>query len=526
MTSNPEDIIQNIRTEFEMLLEFVTGESARVATAYRIESGLLKRLLNMGRQLLALFFVMRSQQASREPLVLKDGPILCHHSDKVRTYFSVFGKLSIVRPYFYQQGHGGRTPLDAELSLGADCYSDLLRDMSESLGVQMAYNKSGGVMNRFLDINVSTRVFKKMMAEDGEDVEAYYEQKPAPAAKSEAEILVIQADGKGVPMILETPAKSQVRLGKGQKRGKKKEAIVTSVYTIAPAVRTPEAVVASFFAQEPAPKAQKVADQRPKPKNKHVWATLDGKDTALERLHKQVEPRQGSHILHKVALSDGCEALQDRIQKRFPNFTLVLDFVHANEYLWKVANSLLGESDPRRSAWVAEKTLHMLSGRLSQIIADFRQTANQQKTNIAQGEILTKTAHYFERNSPYMDYSTYLANGWPIASGVIEGACRHLVRDRMELSGMRWSQTGAESLLRLRAVAENEDWEAYHLFRMRVRHKRLYATPFPGQTLPEQALPEPAGRGQPASQQVSKLAPINQVAPNDPSGYYELPLAV
>jgi hypothetical protein len=102
---------------------------------------------------------------------------------------------------------------------------------------------------------------------------------------------------------------------------------------------------------------------------------------------------------------------------------------------------------------------------------------------------LLKTAGYFERNLPYMDYHVYLANGWPIASGVIEGACRHFVKDRCELSGMRWTQDGAEHLLRLRAVAENDDWDAYHRFRKRQRHMRLYQCPFPeSETLEMQAL--------------------------------------
>jgi len=88
-----------------------------------------------------------------------------------------------------------------------------------------------------------------------------------------------------------------------------------------------------------------------------------------------------------------------------------------------------------------------------------------------------------------MDYRTYLKNGWPIASGVIEGACRHFVKDRCERSGMRWSQSGAENLLHLRAVAENDDWDAYHDFRRRKRHSRLYGTPFPDQpALENQAL--------------------------------------
>jgi hypothetical protein len=519
MTSNPQEIIQDIRTEFELILEFVTGDEAQVSTAYQIECGLLKRLLSMGRQLLLLFFIMRSRNASRDPIVLEDGQELPHHDEKERTYFSIFGKLPLERPYFYRRGSGGQILLDAELSLGSDQYSDLLRDMAEHLGVYMAYNKSANILKRFLAISLSTRVFEKMMAEDAQDVEAYYEQKPAPTPDTEAEILVIQADGKGVPLILEAPAEPQVRLGKGQKRGKKKEAMVTSAYTIGRALRTPKEVVDSFFKRETDVSVRKMTSKRPKPQNKHVWATLAGKDAALDRLMKYVAPRLGSHIADKVALCDGCEPLQARIESRFPDFSLILDFIHAHEYLWKVANRLWGETNPQRTEWVTEKTLHMLSGQTQQIITEFRQLAQQKERTKAQQEILSKTANYFKRNLPYMDYPTYLANGWPIASGVIEGACRHLVKDRMELSGMRWSLEGAESLLHLRAVAENDDWDAYHLFRMKQRHQRLYATPFPDQTLFAQTLP--SYRSTTDRETVSAFA-----SPSNSSRYCELPLAV
>ncbi len=109
----------------------------------------------------------------------------------------------------------------------------------------------------------------------------------------------------------------------------------------------------------------------------------------------------------------------------------------------------------------------------------------------AQRTQLTKTANYFERNLAYMDYPTYLKNGWPIASGVIEGACRHFVKDRCELSGMRWERAGVENLLRLRAVAENDDWDDYHHFRKRQRHLRLYHSPYPEQSPAEFQALEP-----------------------------------
>lgn len=478
MTFNSQDIIQEVRAKFEMMLDFVTGPEAQTATVDHIERCLFRRLLSLGAQLLLLFFVVRSQNCSRETVQKEDGQELPYHAERKRTYFSIFGKIPLWRPYFYQ-AEVGEAPLDAELSLGSDRYSDFLREMTEYLAVYVPYGKDTDLLDRFFDLHLSTRVLQQIIDADAVDVEAFYAQKPPPTPDEEAEILVLQADGKGVPMVLEAPAEPRVRLGKGEKRGHKKEAIVTTVYTIACAPRTPEEVVAGLFCQDE--NAPSRASPPPRPQNKHIWATLDGKDVALDRLTKQVAPRQGNHIQHQVALCDGCEALQSRIAARFSDFTLILDFIHPHEDLWEVANSLLGETNEQRAEWVAAKTLQMLSGETEQVITEFRRLAQQPKRSASQREKLTKTANYFERNLPYMDYPTYLAKGWPIASGVIEGACRHFVKDRFELSGMRWIQKGAENLLHLRAVAENDDWDAYHNFRKRQRHTRLYDIPFPDQ---------------------------------------------
>jgi len=512
MTFNSQSIIHNIRKELDRLIDFVSGEQAQTATADHIERTLFKEMLKLGAKLLLLFFVIRAQTSSREPIQMEDGQELPYHSEKKRDYLSIFGKIPFWRPYFYKTGSQGQSPLDAELSLGADRYSDFLREMTEYLGVYVAYNKAAEIVDRFLGIGLSTRVLQKTIGEDTVDVEAFYAQKPPPSPSTEAEVLVIQADGKGVPMVMETPAEPRVRLGKGQKRGRKKEAIVTTVYTIGCIPRTPEQVVASFFHQEQRSDLKPTTSKRVRPQNKHIWATLDGKDIALDRLAKQVVPRQGHHILHKVALCDGCEALQTRIEARFPDFNLILDFVHANEYLWKVANSLLGENNEQRTEWVADRTLQMLSGETKRVIAEFRSRAQEKSCTSAQREKLTKTANYFERNLPYMDYPTYLRKGWPIASGVIEGACRHFVKDRFELSGMRWSQEGAENLLHLRAVAENDDWDEYHDFRKRHRHARLYEIPFPEQVyLEDQILDLEALSNSPACSDYETLPVIATV---------------
>jgi hypothetical protein len=469
------------------------------ATADQVERGLFRRLLDLGARLMLLFFALRSEAALRGEYQTAAGARLPYWAEHRRQYFSIFGKLAFWRPYFYRAGTGSASPLDQELALGDDCYSDLLRELAEYLGVGSTYAKVADGFERLLGLALSTQAISDMVAEDAREVEAFYTQQAPPAPASEATILVIQADGKGVPMVRETPAEPKVRLAKGDKHCHKKEAIVTGLYTIAPHPRTPAEVVASLFHPElrPAP----AAARRQGPQNKQLWATMDGKDAALDRLAAQMTGREGPHIQQRVALCDGAEALQERIQQRFPSFTLVLDFIHADEKLWDVANSLFGETSAQRAPWVETQTLDLLADRGPQVISELRRLAHAAEATASQQSVLTQVANYLEHNLPYMHYDQYLAQGWPIASGVIEGACRHLVKDRCELSGMRWTKDGVESLLRLRAVAENNDWTAYQGFHQQQRHQRLYGLPLPAQdTLENQALagPEPPPQTPPA----------------------------
>ena len=157
-----------------------------------------------------------------------------------------------------------------------------------------------------------------------------------------------------------------------------------------------------------------------------------------------------------------------------PTFTLVLDFIHAYEYLWKAANILYDEADPLRIEWVEAQTKTMLAGTTSQVVALLRSLAlDVSATHQAK---LVGIANYFERNLPYMNYDVCLRQGLPIASGVIEGACRHIVKDRMELSGMRWSQHGAEQLLRLRCVHQNGHWDTFWEYHRALRRQLISAT--------------------------------------------------
>jgi len=228
MSSNSAQIIQQIDHDFKNLVEYVTGEGSRSRTAHEVERTLFRQLLALGAQLLRLFFVQRAAVRPSEP-VAPDGTRLTYQEKRSTTYFSVFGKVQFRRHYFHWPGQKGVSPLDAELSLPSRCYSDLLRDWAEYCTTNESYDESNRVLKRILGFSISKQALETAVQEDAVDVETFYGQKAPPFPETEGSILVIQADGKGVPMVRDEPMDQPARRGKGQKRTKKKEAVVTAI---------------------------------------------------------------------------------------------------------------------------------------------------------------------------------------------------------------------------------------------------------------------------------------------------------
>jgi hypothetical protein len=467
-------IIQELRADFESLITMVTHPEVATATLDQMERSVFRRVLRLGRQLLQLFLATRVEAEAHTPQRSEAGQVLPYHSQQPASYFSVFGKLTFRRAYFYRAGQSC-CPLDAALSLPARCYSDFLMELAGLLAVDGVFEKGLEVVTKFLGFDLPKLALETWVREESALVTAFYDQKAPFAGESEGSILVAQADGKGVPMVRSETAKTSVRRGKGDKKTRKKEAVATALYTIAPFRRTPQAVVDAFFqTEQPA-----TAPQRPTPCHKQVFASLNGKAWTLERLRERVGQREGRHLRARVALTDGARALQHQMQAKFPGFTLVLDIVHVAEYLWKAGTALYGETDPQRGTWVKAQLLDILSSRVDRVVHRLEEQAGELRKTSQARKVLQQVANYLRRNRDYMNYAIYLRRGWPIGTGVIEGVCRHVVKDRMELSGMRWTVAGADALLALRAVNENGDWEEFHAFRRARCHEELYGTPLP-----------------------------------------------
>jgi hypothetical protein len=480
MSFNSEPIVQQMQTDFHNLIAYVTGPDARTQTAYTVELTLFRRLLALGAALLRLFFLCRAAERPPAPLLAATGQPIPYHDRRTIHYTSVFGKLAFARHYFYTSDAVGICPLDADLSLPPCCYSDLLREWAADGFSDGTYRASSTTIERLLGLTLGCQALETIALLDALDVTAFYDQAlPNTPALLPATLLVAQADGKGIPMSQPTAERSVVRLGKGQKRTKKKEAIVTALYSIAPYVRTPQELPAALLHERECD----VASARPQPVHKELRASLEGKQAACAKLAQRAELREGRHISARIALTDGSEALQEQMRSHLPSYTLVLDIIHATEYLWASANALVGETNPKRTAWVRQHLEQLLEGHTEAVIAALEQAASAPEVTATQVQVLRKTIGYYQRNQPYMHYDQYLAQGWPIGTGVVEGACRHLVKDRMEQSGMRWTKEGAQAILDLRAVRLSGDWEAYWQFHRHKQHERLYgaATPRPEQ---------------------------------------------
>ncbi len=446
---------------------YVAGPVARTQTAYTVERTLFRTLLTVGGLLLQLFFERRAAERPSGPVHAADGTRLSYHDRRETPYYSIFGKIRFARHDDTAVGQEGCCPLDAALSLPERCYSDLLREWGAYDSADAAYRETQTTLERILGRKLSIEALETSAGDAAQDVPAFLER-PVVLSEEHREgpILVVQADGKGVPMVQPRPADAPLRLGKGQKRTKKKEAVVTSLYAIAPYVRTPQEVVAALLQD----RVRAVPAPRPVPVGKELRATLEGKEVALRRLGQRAAQREGPHIRARVALTDGAKGLQQHLASHCPTHTLVLDVIHASAYLWDSATALLGETHPGRTAWVRPHLEALLAGQTTTVITALETAAAAPTCTAAQRDVVQGAADYYRHNASFMHYDVYLARGWPIGTGVVEGACGHLVKDRMEHGGMRWTAQGAQAVLDLRAVRLNGQWEAYWLFHRQQQH--------------------------------------------------------
>jgi hypothetical protein len=277
----------------------------------------------------------------------------------------------------------------------------------------------------------------------------------------------------------DAPAKAHRK--KGDKANKKRMAIVGAVYSVDRHVRTAEEVVAALFRDPRLPGQEQ--GKRPEPVGKHLWARLsqaaDGSlaepmDAVFGWLKGELGRRGGSGP-EAVCVMDGQEALWEGMARRFgAGVVEVLDLLHVTPRLWQAAHLFEKEGGEGAARFVRERVLRVLEGKAKGVVKGLRRLGTTRGLAGKKKKDLARICGYLTANRGRMRYDEYLEKGYPIASGVIEGACRHYVKDRMERAGMRWTREGAQAMLDVRGEYLNGDWEAFQAFRIERETKRLY----------------------------------------------------
>lgn len=467
---------------FEQLTGFLGGEAAGLLEHGELEQQIEER----GRLVLCQLMQDRLDlSAAREAQVVIRGVDgvrrVSVERDRSRRLATVFGTVVHTRMAYRQRGVCALHPADSALNLPVGLHSHGLRFIAAVESTRGSFDDA----TEQIAVRTGSRPGKRQVIElallAAQDVEHFYETRQRePTLAGDA--LVLSVDGKGIVMRPDslracTAAKAaseklKTRLSKGEKRNRKRMAEVGAVYEVTPVVRTGAAILATDDEQ-----------RTPAPRAKNKWLTASVEQEASEVIAKvfdEAERRDPASTRTTVALVDGNQHQINRIhaeaKQRGRDTTILIDFVHVLEYIWSAAWCFYPEGDPAAEAWVTTRAHAVLDGNAQAVARCIKRFASRRDLPPDKRRNADKCANYLENQAPYLDYPAALQNGWPIATGIIEGACRHLVKDRMDLTGARWGLKGAEAILKLRALRSNGDFNEYWTHHRQQEHQRNHSS--------------------------------------------------
>jgi hypothetical protein len=461
------------------------GAAAEGTALHEVERTVWQAVLHLGHTLLGEFLAWLGTGDVGETVSLPDGRV-CQRLEALhgRRYVSVFGEFQLQRTA-YGSREGQKVdfvPLDNRLQLPEGAFSYLLQDWDQSLCVEEAFGQAARTVQRMLGLRQSVDSLEHMNVQMAKHVADHRAERERPGADEEGALVVSSADGKGVVMRRQPGDQAPpAHRTKGDRASRKEMAIVGAVYTVDRHVRTADEVVAALFGDDRDPPPP----PRPQPCHKQTmasltWTDAEGAHPGIEATYtwmlEEVWLRNRGYGKEMVHLCDGQEALWDARRRHLPrrNTTDILDLLHVTPRLWQAAHLFHAEKSEGAEQFVRARVKRVLEGKVASVVRGLREMGTKRHLTGSKKATLTKVCTYLDNNRERMRYDEYLAKGYPIASGVIEGACRHLVKDRMERAGMHWTRLGAQAMLDVRSVQINGDWEEYQTYRIERETARLY----------------------------------------------------
>ena len=427
-------------------------------------------------------------------IVGADGVVRTHKKIQSRRLLTLYGAITIERLGYGYRGVPSLFPKDALLNLPSDSYSHGVRKLVAYEASKSSFSEVVWMIEQCTGIKIPKHTVEELANKAAVDFDAFYDQKNRKKDVNPVippSLLVLSTDAKGIVMRKAdlkkaTRKAAELRLhkyrkrqAKGEKAHAKRMAAVATVYGIERFVRTPQDILKEM-------RDSSFSVRRPRPVDKRVWASIEKEAIAVtEDLFAEALYRDPDKRRQWVCLVDGDPRQLGRVKtvarQHGVEVSIILDIIHVIEYLWKAAWCFFQEGDMRAEDWVSERLLAILKGKAAFVAAGIRRSATRKKFSLKDRKAIDKCAGYLLKNKHYLEYNRYLQEGWPIASGVIEGACRHLIKDRMDVTGARLSLNGAEAILKLRSFRSSGDFEEYWEFHedqeYARNHLRLYAEP-------------------------------------------------
>ena len=475
------------RGYFEELVAWAAGPDAAGLELAGLEEGLEERARELMR--LVLQDHLRQRQAReerREGVRGPDGAVRTRaETGHQRQVATVFGKVTAGRIAYRAPGAANVHPADAELNLPPEMHSHGLRKRAAVSAARGSSAAAAAALTRASGVRLGKRQVQELTVRAAADFGDFYARRRHPPRLAPADVLALSCDAKGIVVLpgqmrpewarkaRKTVPKQHGRLSRGEVRNRKRMAETGAVFTITPVPRT-----AADILPPPGP----AGPARPAPRATDKWVTASIARPAaavVADVFAEADRRDPGHARTWIALADGNIHQLSRItaeaRARGITITIICDFIHVYEYLWSAAWCFFPEASPHAAPWARQHAAAILDGRAAQVAAAIRDqiTAAGTSLSTAKRKQATAAAHYLDTKAPYLDYPRALASGWPISSGIIEGTCRHLIKDRMDITGARWTVRGAEAILKIRALLANNDFDAYwtyHLQQERLRN--------------------------------------------------------
>jgi len=475
-----------------------SGEMLRAEHA-EVESFVERQGREWARLMLEEQFALRAELECRVRVVGADGVERSRARETQRHLETVVGTVAVPRLAYQAPGCMDLHPMDAALNLPPELYSHGVRRMVAKEAARASFDEVVEMLNDYSGAEVAKRQVEELAVRASGDFDAFYELRKR-ERESTSHLLVISTDGKGIVMRHEDLReatrraaerkvnKLETRLSPGEKADRKRMAQVCTVYSVEPWPRTAADVVHTKCVPH-------IESTRPRPSDKRVWASIEKHPRkVIRQAFEEALARDPDRRRRWVVLVDGepkqLKAVKAEAKRIGAEVTIVIDIVHVLEYLWLAARALFGASTPEAESWVGDRLLSLLSGRSGgEIARTIRWWASKHDVQLdkAARKAIKKACGYLadRKRTRLMRYAEALRDGLPIATGVIEGACRYLVKDRMDRTGACWSLLGAEAVLRLRALRASGDFDEYWQFHLARDREFHHASRYADDAIPD-----------------------------------------